>query len=307
MGAVGAGVVVVGSVNIDVVAELERFPRPGETLRAVDVRRNLGGKGANQAVAASRVHDDVAFIGRVGDGDRGQAVCDELGGHGVDVSMLRGVPDATTGTAFIQVAGGENTIVLDAGANDAWDDLDDDERRAVADAAVVVCQMEVPAAVNAAAAQACRGRLVVNAAPARAVDELLPSCDPLVVNEHELAVLAEADIDDADAVSQAAAALLERGAVSIVVTLGAQGAVWMTHDDRGSVAAPPVEVVDSTGAGDAFVGVLAARLAVGDVLQDAVRRAVAAGSVAVQAAGTQDSYPDAAAVETTVDRIVNDS
>ncbi|MEH3154650.1 MAG: ribokinase [Gordonia paraffinivorans] len=303
----GAAVVVVGSVNTDVVAELERFPRPGETLRAVAVRRNLGGKGANQAVAARRVHDDVAFVGRVGDGPQGRAVRDELAGHGVDVTLVRAVPDTATGTAFIQVAAGENTIVLDAGANDAWDGLDDGERRVIADAAVVVCQMEVPPTVNAAAAQACRGRLVVNAAPARDVADVLSSCDPLVVNEHELATLTEVDIDGPPRARSAARTLLDRGAVSVVVTLGSAGAVWVTTDACGSVTPPQVEVVDSTGAGDAFVGVLAARLAVGDALDDSVRWAVAAGSAAVGASGTHASYPDADEIAGLLEAIVSKS
>ncbi|WP_299575756.1 ribokinase [uncultured Williamsia sp.] len=303
----GAAVVVVGSVNTDVVAELDRFPRPGETLRAVAVRRNLGGKGANQAVAARRVHDDVAFIGRVGDGAQGDGVREELAGHGVDVDHTRTVPDAATGTAFIQVAAGENTIVLDAGANDAWDRLDDAERRDVADAAVVVCQMEIPSAVNRAVAQACRGRLVVNAAPAREVTDLLSSCDPLVVNEHELAVLTGVDVDGPTQARSAARSVLDRGARSVVVTLGAAGAVWVTTEGGGVVTPPDVEVVDSTGAGDAFVGVLAARLAVGGELGDAIRWAVAAGSLAVQTSGTHASYPDADGIVAMLDSIVSKS
>lgn len=303
----GASVVVVGSVNTDVVAELERFPRPGETLRAVEVRRNLGGKGANQAVAARRVHDDVVFVGRVGDGAQGGAVRDELAGHHVDVALVRQVPDTATGTAFIQVSAGENTIVLDAGANDAWDGLDDDERRVIADAAVVVCQMEIPSAVNAAVAQACRGRLVVNAAPARDVSDVLLSCDPLVVNEPELAVLTDVVVDGPAQARSAATSLLGRGAASVVVTLGAAGAVWVTADAAGSVAPPQVEMVDSTGAGDAFVGVLAARLAIGNRLPEAIRWAVAAGTLAVQTSGTHASYPAATEIVTVLDAIVSKS
>ena len=298
---------VVGSVNTDIVAELDRFPRPGETLRAEQVRGNLGGKGANQAVAARRVHDDVTFIGRVGDGSQGDGVRDELAAHGVDTGLVRSVPDTATGTAFIQVAGGENTIVLDAGANDAWDGLGEDERRVVTDAAVVVCQMEVPPSVNRAAALASRGRLVVNAAPARDVADLLSSCDPVVVNEHELAVLTDADTTDAARMRSAARSLVERGAPSVVVTIGAAGAVWFTADDEGSVTPPQFEAVDSTGAGDAFVGVLAARLAVGDALPDAVRWAVAAGSLAVQRSGTHASYPAADEIVSMLDAIVSNS
>ena len=297
-------VVVVGSVNTDVVAELERFPRPGETLRATAVRRNLGGKGANQAVAARRVHEEVTFVGRVGDGPDGRSVRDELAAHGVDVTHVRPADAAATGTAFIQVAGGDNTIVLDAGANDAWDGLDAGERQVVADAAVVVCQMEVPPSVNRAAASACTGRLVVNAAPARAVDDLVASCDPLVVNEHELAVLTTTDVTDVRRVAETAQTL---GARSVVVTLGAGGAVWVTPEGSGHIRPPAVDVVDSTGAGDAFVGVLAVRLAVGDSLPDAVRWAVAAGSLAVGAAGTHASYPGVDAIGEMLDEIVSKS
>ncbi|GAA2052015.1 ribokinase [Williamsia deligens] len=303
-----AAVVVVGSVNVDVVAELDRFPRPGETLRAAGVRRNVGGKGANQAVAARRVHEAVAFIGRVGEGPDGSDARAALDREGVDVTGLRTVADARTGTAFIQVADGENTIVLDPGANEAWDDLDDTERSVVSEAAVVVCQMEVPTAVTAGAADACTGRLIVNAAPAGALDAtLVARCDPLVVNEHELAVLAGRSVDGIGDARAAAAAMTRRGARSVVVTLGARGAVWVTGDDTGEVSPPRVDVVDSTGAGDALVGVLAARLAVGEDLRDAVRWAVTAGSLAVRTTGTHAAYPDLATVADHVADIVSKS
>lgn len=285
-------VVVVGSINVDEVAEVERIPLPGETVLATASRRNVGGKGANQAVAARIVADEVAFIGRVGADAHGDFLRRGLHDHGVDVAMLVAVDGHESGAAHITVADGENTIVVVGGANRAWDRLDESEAARVGAAAVVVCQLEIPPTVVDDTAAHTRGRFVLNAAPAGPVSApTLRRCDPVIVNEHELAELTGQAVGDIASATAAATALREQGALSVVATLGASGAVWVTDDGSGHSPAPTVRVVDSTGAGDLFVGLLAGRLATGEPMNIAVADAVGAASVSVGAAGTIDSYP----------------
>jgi ribokinase len=353
-----ARVVVIGSVNVDHVVEADRFPAPGETLTGRRARTGLGGKGANQAVASALAGASTAMIARVGTDAAGQRARDGLSGRGVDVAGVLEVPGAETGTAWITVAAGDNTIIVIAGANHAWPPDGDPLGGAGTPGAVVLAQLEVPLEVLRRAARHCRGRFLLNAAPAAELpDELLARCDVLIVNEHEQAVVAGgpagagrtdtelsnpvsagtdpagadpagadlADTDpagahpdpagadlagvdpaapagpadagnppDPDAVRRAHAALRTRGARAVVTTLGAEGAM-VTDADGVTEAIPalPASVVDTTGAGDAFAGVLAARLALGDSLIEAARWGAAAGSLAVRAPGAQESYPDA--------------
>lgn len=286
-------VVVVGSVNRDIVTELDHLPRAGETVIARAVRRNLGGKGANQAVAAAIGCDSAAFIARVGDDAEGRLLVAEIGGHGVVVDDVVAVPGEPSGAAYIAVADGQNTIVVASGANTAWDGLGDGERAHVAAARVVVCQMEIDDTVIADAASATTGRFILNAAPVRPIaNDVLAECDPIVVNEHELADLTSKQIDGPAAAIDAARDLRRRGARSVVATLGAAGAIWLDSDGHGQQPTPEADVVDSTGAGDLFVGTLAARLALGDDMEVAVRWATVAASISVGSPGTVGSYPD---------------
>ena len=286
-------VVVLGSVNRDVVAEVARLPRPGETLTATAVRTQAGGKGANQAVAARRCGAEVTLVARTGSDEAGGFLRAALAGEDLALDRVRTVPGVASGTAWITTGQGENVIVLDRGANHAWPGGVGPDLDAVRGADVLVLQLEVPADVVREAALAATGRVVLNAAPSAPVPaEVLAVCDPLVVNEHELR-----DLGGTADVTAGVAALLAAGVRSVLVTLGPAGAVWAAADGRrGSVPAPAVEVVDSTGAGDALAGALAARLAAGDGLADAVPWAVAAASLSVQRAGTHDSYPRAAEV-----------
>lgn len=295
-------VVVLGSVNLDVVTEVDAFPTPGETIIARATRRNVGGKGANQAVAAHLLGADVTLVARVGDDPNSEWLRAGLGDTGLDVTCVRPVPGQVAGTAYIAVAAGENTIIVDAGANHCWPNGLGDDHATVAAADVLVLQHEVPPSVNELAVEATRARVVLNAAPGRPVPtDLLVRCDPLVVNAHELAdQLAVPGFGAAevpvDVVLGGMADLLRRGAPSVVTTLGARGAVWTAGTRSGLVDAVPVEPVDSTGAGDSFVGALAGELADGVGLPDAVRWAVGASSASVRVPGTHASYPDRAAV-----------
>ena len=293
-------VVVVGSVNIDHVVVADAFPSPGETVRGRTARVTLGGKGANQAVAAASCGARTAMVARVGDDAAAERARDGLARAGVDVQGVTTVPGAETGTAWITVAAGDNGIVVVPGANHRWPATGDPTAGTGAAAAVLLAQLEVPLEVVTRAALACRGRFLLNAAPATALpDELVARCDVLLVNEHEQAVVAGRDVggakDPADpaAVREAHRALRARGARAVVTTLGAAGAV-VTDTDGTTTALPalPATVVDTTGAGDAFAGVLAARLAAGDPLLTAARLGNAAGSLTVRVPGARHPHLD---------------
>jgi len=304
-------VLVVGSVNRDYLCTVPRLPAPGETVLAAGLVVGTGGKGANQAVAAARLGARTAFVGCVGDDADGRAVVSDLVAAGVDTGSVRTVPDDRSGTAFVVVGeDGENSIVVAAGANGR---LGPAEAAAavttrVRPGDVVVAQAEVPvSAVQAVAhaAVAAGGRFVLNLAPYVPVpDTLLALCDPLVVNEGEAAELVGSPVRDLAEANSAVSALRQRTR-SAVVTLGADGAVVAAPDLVEHVPAEPVEVRDTTGAGDAFIGALAARLAAGEDLLAAVRAGVVAGTRAVGRTGAQTSCPEAEDLLPTLSRGVH--
>jgi ribokinase len=279
-----ASLLVVGSANADLVVRVARHPVPGETvLGTSELAVHSGGKGANQAVAAARLGAAVAFCGRVGRDARGERLAGELGAAGVDTGRLRVSEEAPTGVALITVAAdGENTVVVAPGANLTLTAAEV-EAAVTAGVRVVSAQCEVPVeAVRAAARRA--PRLVLNPSPPEALAggpyaaEILARADPLVLNEHEMRVLLGE--------GGGPAGLLRLGVRSAVVTLGAAGAVVVGSGGRTTpIAAVRVEVVDTTGAGDAFTGALAWRLAEGDGLVAAARWAVRAGAAAVREPG----------------------
>ncbi len=267
-------VVVLGSINADVVLRVSAHPAPGETVLATGQSLGSGGKGANQAVAAARAGAKVAFVGCVGDDDLGRAAIADLGAAGVDATTVRSVA-TPTGAAYITVADdGQNSIVVAPGANAELlpSDVDPD---LIGSAAVAVAQLEIPIPVVARLVEiaGARGtRIVLNLSPAAVLPAtLLAGIDVLVVNEAEASALAGPSEDPS-------AALLARGPAAVVLTLGRRGAMWRTADDSGTVPAPRVDVVDTTGAGDAFVGTLAAELAAGQSLGDATTMAVGVAS-----------------------------
>jgi ribokinase len=292
-----SNVAVVGSLNMDLVVRVARTPQPGETISGSSFSMIPGGKGANQAVAASRMGADTLMIGCVGDDPFGRALADSLVESGVDIRHVAVCPGVSTGTATIIVEeGGENRIIIVPGANGAMsvariDDLAD----AIARAQIAVLQHEIPLAVNTrvvAIAHESAVRVMLNPAPAYPLDDdLLAMVDLLVVNEIEARALADHAVEGVASALEAAGKLHRRGAGTIVVTLGGQGAVVCSEDGRFHVPALPVEVVDSTAAGDSFVGGLAAALVRGDDLEKAVRYAVCAGGLAVTRLGAQPSIP----------------
>ncbi|WP_298454885.1 PfkB family carbohydrate kinase [uncultured Cellulomonas sp.] len=285
-------VAVVGSVNVDVVVRVPHLPGPGQTLLASGLTRGAGGKGANQAVAAARAGGAAtAFVGVVGRDDDGAVLRTALADAGVVTDALS-ESDEPTGTALICVSDdGENVIVVVGGANAGWQRLSAAQRAAVAAADVVLAQLEVPVDVvlQAAAVRRPAARFVLNAAPARELPAALwAAVDVLVVNEHEARDLADG-VPLADAL-----AVLGSRVPALVVTLGAAGCTVVVDGERTDVPGTPVAAVDTTGAGDTFCGVLAARLAAGDDLVEAARWGGAAASLAVQRPGAQAAIPTAA-------------
>jgi ribokinase len=295
-----ASVLVVGSINVDLVVHAERLPARGETVAGGRLERAGGGKGANQAVAAARAGAAVALVGAVGDDDFGAAALDELRAEGIDVSAVRRLDGSATGVALIVVdRSGDNQIAVASGANHevtaedveaagsaAAEPLDGAARAAAVRPGCVLASFElrdgpVLAAARIAAAAGCP--LVVNPAPARPVEVDLRVLHPILTpNRNEAGELT----GEPDAES-AARALTEQTGAPVVVTLGEQGAFVLDAAGCELVPAPAVRAVDTTGAGDAFNGVLAARLAGGHDLRAAVAGAVAAAARSVTRSGAR--------------------
>ncbi|WP_242511379.1 ribokinase [Pengzhenrongella frigida] len=305
-------VVVVGSTNVDLVLTVARHPRPGETLIGGSGELFAGGKGANQAVAAARLGARTAMVGAVGGDPNAAVALSELTAADVDLEAMARVP-GPTGLAVVTLADdGENTIVVVPGANAAVTPAVVEAARAVVGGArICLLQAEIPleAVTRAAAIAAAEDvRVVLNLAPACQLPiATLRLADPLVVNEHEVALLlgwlrAEDGPSPAPAVTggtpathaealAAARALRAYGVRSVVVTLGRLGAVGIGADGEWSLPARTVPVRDTTGAGDAFVGALAAALAAGHPLADAAATATGVAAFSVQRLGAQASYP----------------
>ena len=297
-------VVVLGSANLDIVVPVPHHPATGETVLGGHHDRIPGGKGANQAVAAARLGARVAMVGRVGSDDAGGALRTALQEAGVDCRYLAVDGLAPSGLALIGVdRSGDNTIIVSPGANGRVGP-DDVVAAAslLASAAVTLVQLEVPAMAVEAAVAASGGKVVLNPAPASFHSSaLLERVDVLVPNRIELAQLA----GSAEAGGLAAVEEMARGlpVPTVVVTLGADGALLVAGGDAVVLPAPPVEVVDTTGAGDAFCGAIAEALARGVAIDEATARAVHAGSLATTRRGAQPSLPTGAQVNASLARL----
>jgi ribokinase len=287
------GVVVVGSVNVDIVLRVARLAGRGETVQAHQLERRAGGKGGNQAAAAARLGARTLLVGCVGADADGSAAVTELRDGGVDTRLLATAPGLPTGTAVVLLEDtGENAITVVPGANAA---LDAATTRASLTAigarqAVVLASLEVPLECAVATAEVARERgwlFVLNPAPAQQLpDELVRLVDVLTPNEHEIGLLADGGAPE----------MLRRGAGSVVITRGADGTeTWSPDAEPVRRPAHRVEeVVDTTGAGDAFSGALAWCLAAGRPLAEAVELASVAGALAPGAVGARAGLPDAA-------------
>ena len=294
-------VVVLGSVNVDLLVSTPRLPCAGETVSGISLTRQLGGKGANQAVGAARAGAHCILLGAIGKDEDGVSMVAALHSYGVDTGRVCATSSAT-GCAVVATSPQDNQIIHIAGANSDVDaalttepDLGPED--------VCLAQLETPIPATAALFQRARATgacTILNAAPAStAALSLLPLCDILIVNESELALLARSDagsvLDDKSLLSSRSLLGLQSGQ-TLVVTLGADGLAIVGQDPIQRIAGRPATVVDTTGAGDCFCGYLAAGLARGDTMDQAAVEANVAASIAVQSFGAAASIPNRATV-----------
>ena len=293
-------ILVVGSLNADLVVRAPRFPQPGETISGEDLQVIPGGKGANQAVAAARQETNVSMLGRVGEDSFGAFLLENLKSNRVDSQLIQR-DDASTGTAIIVVdANGQNSIILSAGANGKVNAVDVN-RASFSDYNLLLLQLEIPTPVVLSAAQRAHEsglRVILNPAPAKELlNELISLTDFLIPNETELSLLTGLSVNDMNSREQAARALLARGAKNVIVTLGSNGALIVTNSLVQHVESHKVNVVDTTAAGDAFIGGFATALLQDKSLEEAVRYGCACGALATTKFGAQPSLPTKEEVE----------
>ncbi|MGV0346364.1 ribokinase [Corynebacterium coyleae] len=291
-----AKICVVGSINADLTVNVDRHPTPGETLLGSGGGITAGGKGANQACAAARLGAPVALVGAVGTDSNAIPATALLREAGVDLTHVEEVTEVT-GLAVITVAAnGENTVQVVPGAN-ALVDADFVSRHAapVEAAEVVLLQGEIPADGFARAVELAKGRVVINLAPVVDVPrEALLAADPLMANEHEAGlILDQLGYDSTGTPEDLARRLKDAGFASVVLTLGAAGALVADDNALTHIPSPQVEAVDTVGAGDSFAGAFCARIIEGDTIVEASTYACRVGAFSVTRPGAQPSYPTA--------------
>jgi ribokinase len=290
-------IVVVGSLNMDLVMRTPRVPVGGETLHGHEFATLPGGKGANQAVACARLGGKVSMIGQVGDDSFGQTLRNGLAADGIDVAGVKQTASVGTGVAMILVEDiGQNRIVLAPGANGALTPADIDAQQAViANAALLVVQLEVPLPVvqrAMALARAAGVAVLLNPAPASPLpDELWSQVDIVVPNESEASLITGIEVKDAPSAFAAARLLRSRGVACVLVTLGANGVALVDDTGERHLPAQLVKAVDTTAAGDTFIGGLAAGLIEGLSVDDAAALGQRASALCVTRHGAQPSIP----------------
>ena len=293
-------IAVIGSNMVDLIAYIDQMPKVGETLEADDFAMGCGGKGANQAVAAARLGGKVLMMTRVGDDMFADNTIANLQQSGVDTRFVEKVPGVSSGVAPIMVdRDSHNRILIIPGANRHLLPADIDAAAETLKACkLIVMQLEIPLETvyhTIAFGNDAGIPVLLNTAPATPALELdwACRCDYLVPNETELEILTGMPVEDLPQIEAAAASLFERGLKHLIVTLGEKGALHMHGDDKRLFPAPKVDAVDTTGAGDAFVGCFAQTLVASGDLDAAIERAIRYASHSVTARGTQTSYPDA--------------
>lgn len=294
-------VCVVGASNIDLISYVPHLPKIGETLHGSEFRMGFGGKGANQAAMAAKLGGEVGLVTKLGRDMFGENTLENLKKLGVNTDNVLFTDEAFSGVAPIAVdEKGANSIIIVTGANDLLTESDIEAARpAIAASGVLVCQLELPLHITMKALRIAREEgipTIFNPAPARLElpEEIYSLSNIICPNEGEAELLTGVQIDSPDAAERAARTLVERGAACAILTLGHRGVLWVAQQEEGSIPAERVKAVDTTGAGDAFVGSLAFFLAAGLALEDAIRRANRIASISVQHHGTQTSFPLAA-------------
>jgi ribokinase len=293
-------IAVVGSANIDLTTFAERFPKPGETIFGHSFNLGFGGKGANQAVAARLCGADVFMVARVGSDLFGPATIENFRKQGIDATHVKQVQGVSSGVAPIFVEpSGQNRILVVKGANDAIKPADVDAAADMLKSVdCIVLQFEIPVETvyyTIAFARKHGIRCILNPAPAQAVEmAALQELDYFVPNEHEAETITGAPVKTVDDAKNCAAKLLAGGVRRVIITLGANGALLAGHEGSEHVVAFPVNCIDSTGAGDAFIGSFAVFLGEGIPEKDAVRRANLYAALSTTGVGTQKSFYDRA-------------
>lgn len=293
-------VLVVGSLNADLVVRAPRFPQPGETLSGEDLHVIPGGKGANQAVAAARLGANVSMFGRVGKDNFGDFLLENLKTNNVDTQLIQR-DDASTGTAIIVVdSNGQNSIVLSPGANGKVSTADV-EHASFLHHDLLLLQLEIPTATVLRAAQRAKEsktRVILNPAPAKDIpDELVALADFIIPNETELSLLTGMEVKDLPSAVLAARRLMQSGATTIIVTLGSNGALIVSESLVAPIKTYPVKVVDTTAAGDVFIGGFATALLNNRSLEESVQYGCVCGALACTKFGAQPSLPTREEVE----------
>lgn len=302
-------VAILGSINVDTTYHVERFPQPGETISALSKSSAAGGKGANQAVAAARSGAKTYFIGKVGDDNEGKFMLESLNDEGIDTSCIRVDHGHGTGTAAITLdANGQNDIMVYGGANQALtiDDLKGTDS-VLDDIDFLISQFETPQVVTTAAFKEAKKHnvtTILNPAPAKTIHpDLLKYTDMVTPNETESALLSGIKLDGEDSMVKTAKFFASQGVKYTLITLGSKGVFYATPDGHGLVPAFKVKAVDTTAAGDTFIGATVSQLHKNlDNIEDALVYGQRASSLTVQQMGAMPSIPTGEKVREALDR-----
>lgn len=294
-------IAVLGSLNMDLVTTVERQPVMGETIMGESFKTVCGGKGGNQATAIARLGGDIEMLGCVGDDAYGKLLCENLKISGAKTENIAKIGN-TSGIAAITVAGGDNSIIVVAGANGKVSkEYVDSVKDAIAAAEYLVMQLEIPFDTVEYAAKLAKEvgtKVVFNPAPMDvSCRKILEYIDILVVNEHEAAMICEDMVEDQKDAEAAAEKLRKMGAGCVIVTLGAKGAVYLDEKKMRYIPAVPAKAVDTTAAGDSFIGAGLVKLSSGETLFDALSFAAKVSAIVVSRPGAADSIPFANELE----------
>jgi ribokinase len=291
---------VVGACNLDLISYVPRLPSMGETLHGNRFHMGYGGKGANQAIMAAKLGGEVTMVTKLGQDVFGQNTLENFKTWGVNPQHIHFTDQAFSGVAPIAVdTEGHNSIIIVTGANDLLTVEEVESARPdIASSSILVCQLEIPLEISLAALRIAREegiKTIFNPAPARSElpDEIYQLSDIFCPNETETELLTGRSVESLEEAEDAAKVLIKRGAASVILTLGERGSLLVMGETTEHVPVDPVKALDTTGAGDAFVGSLAFFLAGGKSLSDSIKRANRIAAISVQSSGTQTSFPEA--------------